>query len=374
MGLVCTGMIWGHAQSPPEIRPLHIGDTVPDITLNHIINYKTTSAKLSDFRGKLLILDFWATWCGACIGSFPRTHRLQVEFNNQVQFLPVAYESPETSRKMLDRIQKNEGITIPSVTSDTILIKLFPHRVLPHYVWIGKSGHVIAITGLEDLTYSNISKFLSDQAPVLPVKTDYQIPFNRNRPLFLDGNGGNGSQTVYRSVISRYVPGIDGCSGSGIKSMNSIHGRRIYAVNTTIVNLYRMALGKSYTKFLPRSRVILDVKDTDRVITGLSGRKYIEWLQRNGYCYELQVPPALMHKAFDIMAQELNRYFKAMLGISARMEKRTVPCYVLIRTTKDNKVLTKGGKSIHQVSAYNLKILTPDTRVTTLWEKVTPPL
>ncbi len=35
-----------------KIQPLTIGDTLPDIALNNIINYKTTSARLSDFRDK----------------------------------------------------------------------------------------------------------------------------------------------------------------------------------------------------------------------------------------------------------------------------------------------------------------------------------
>jgi len=48
-------------------RPLSIGEKVPDAALNNLVNYKTSSAKLSDFKGKLVILDFMHTSCRSCL-------------------------------------------------------------------------------------------------------------------------------------------------------------------------------------------------------------------------------------------------------------------------------------------------------------------
>lgn len=52
--------IYCNAQKIPK-RELTIGDTLPDVEINNIVNYKAKSVKASDFKGKLLILDFWAT-------------------------------------------------------------------------------------------------------------------------------------------------------------------------------------------------------------------------------------------------------------------------------------------------------------------------
>jgi len=50
------------AQAPP-VKALSIGDTVPDITIANVYNYRSSTIRLSDLKGKLVILDFWSTWC-----------------------------------------------------------------------------------------------------------------------------------------------------------------------------------------------------------------------------------------------------------------------------------------------------------------------
>jgi thiol-disulfide isomerase/thioredoxin len=68
---------------------IRIGETCPDVALSPIVNFKTSHATIADFKGKLLILDFWATWCAPCVSMIPVTDSLQKEFEGKIQILSV---------------------------------------------------------------------------------------------------------------------------------------------------------------------------------------------------------------------------------------------------------------------------------------------
>jgi peroxiredoxin len=69
-------------EKPPEARVemLKIGATAPDFTMTDAAG---KTVKISDFKGKVIILDFWAPWCGPCIASMPHTQQVATTYKDQ---------------------------------------------------------------------------------------------------------------------------------------------------------------------------------------------------------------------------------------------------------------------------------------------------
>src|SRR5690606_1103827 len=71
-------------------EPMQMGNLIPDelwdtpLTLWNAANDRTETITLNDYRGKVIILDFWATWCKSCIANMPRMHQLQDQFEGDV--------------------------------------------------------------------------------------------------------------------------------------------------------------------------------------------------------------------------------------------------------------------------------------------------
>jgi thiol-disulfide isomerase/thioredoxin len=169
------------AQSPP-VKALSIGDTVPDITLTNVYNYPDSVIRLSDLKGKLVILDFWSITCLSCIAFLPKIDSLQIEFENEVQFILVnnevgnkSLQYEEKARSFVNSWDFRYGyrINLPvSFNRNKSLRKMFPFIVVPHYVWIGPENELLAITSTSELTTATISSALKGETKNISQKID----------------------------------------------------------------------------------------------------------------------------------------------------------------------------------------------------------
>lgn len=297
------------------IKPLNIGDKVPDISFN-MVNYPSKTAKLSDFANKLVILDFWATWCTGCLHSFPKMDSLQQQYADKLQVLLVNTKSTSDDelkiQSLFNRLQtKNK---LPSTIKDTIADKLFRHKSLPHYVWLF-NGKIKAFTSSEQVTNKNIDAVLAGQQVPFRMKID-DYDYNNKEPLFLNGNGGNGNNILYRSMITGYTDGL--LVTSSKSETNDKLVTRFTIINSPIIRLYQNAYQKSVIK----SRLLLEVKDAAKL---LNNGDWDSWKYDNTYCYEIITPAISMDKVYQKMREDLANFF----GYTAAIEKRKVKCFVL---------------------------------------------
>jgi len=320
-------------------RAIAIGDKVPDLRITHILNYRDKATSLYAFKGKLLILDFWDTWCATCVEALPRLDSLQKAFGDSICILPVTSQEENAIRKFLQQNLYLKGLPITTATGDTTLRRHFPHTQLPHDVWIDKNGKVCAITDTQYINTRNIRAVLQGKIPSWAVKSD-NTGFDENKPIL-----GLARLTGFYSALTPYLPGLPPVFGTREDTL--AHTVRTYAVNFPILKLYMMAWGRLL--YFPPNRICLEVKDSTRFLYDPQNTYRADWDRKNSYVYESILPANTPDSVrLSVMRQDLDRF----LALHGRMEKRKLDCLVLSLSGKDTSLFrSRGGKAINTLNA-----------------------
>ncbi|WP_426328720.1 TlpA family protein disulfide reductase [Pedobacter sp. R-06] len=359
--LLCP-IFWVHAQDKnisvtsgsANNRGIAIGQQVPDVLIQNISGLKGSDKKpvalaLSTFKGKLLILDFWATWCSPCIAMIPKMEALQEEFKGRVQFLPVAYQSFKEVDAFYQKLLRQTGkvSSLPMVYADTTLVRLFPHQTLPHYVWIGGDGVVKAITDRQAVSRENINSLLAAGSLDLKVKKDERMFYDTSKPLFFEGEDLDNS--IFRSQLSGYITNI----GRGIyKDVDVQSGRpvrRITGRNLTVPELFRIAYKKEKKETALEDGLVEEFDPKN-----LASADFLDWLkQGRGYCYELMINQQSSARTYALMQDELKGFFS---DYRVGLEKRKIQALALVRTSSKDKLRTSGGQPSVYVDGFGCKL------------------
>ena len=84
-----------------------------------------TTVKLSDYRGKVVVVDVWATWCGYCVREIPGLIQLQQEAIANKQPVQLIGVSIDKSHGAVDNYMKHTAFNYPVVYVDDPLMKIF---------------------------------------------------------------------------------------------------------------------------------------------------------------------------------------------------------------------------------------------------------
>jgi thiol-disulfide isomerase/thioredoxin len=101
--------------------------------------------RLDQWRGKILILNFWATWCEPCRKEIPEFIRIQQQYRDQgLQFVGIAIDQPEKVASFAGEIQFNYPLLIGNLDAIELSRKLGNTiGALPFSVIIDRSGNLV---------------------------------------------------------------------------------------------------------------------------------------------------------------------------------------------------------------------------------------
>lgn len=326
-----------HAFAQNEIKPLTIGDRVPDFIMEKVINYKKPFAKLSDFKSKLTIIDFWATWCAPCVRELPRLDSLQTEFKNKIVIITITSQKEDLIKKTLSNIPSLKRIKIPFVIEDKLVHKFFPHKSVPHDVIINEKGEVIAITTADNISRESILNLLNGKLIKFKLKKDSLL--DDDMPLFISKDA---PKVLYHSLFTARKDGLP--AGSSLKFLNDNLDSivRFYATNLDIINLYKRAYNVERNGyFYENSQIDFKVKDINRFWPPDYNTHPVEadkWKIKNTFCYDLIVPPALTKSMYGMMQKDLDIFF----NLKSNMISEKRQCLILT-SLDEKKYKSKGG-------------------------------
>jgi thiol-disulfide isomerase/thioredoxin len=101
------------------------------------------TVRLSDFRGKVVLVEFWATWCGPCVRGLPVLADIARREGSDVVFLAINTDDSESKERVRDFLRERR-LEITALLRGREVSRLFGVGPIPHTVVIAKDGTIVA--------------------------------------------------------------------------------------------------------------------------------------------------------------------------------------------------------------------------------------
>ncbi len=151
------------ARASDDAPAAEVGRLAPELRVQDLINAPDgmTAENLNwkSLRGKVVVLEFWATWCGPCVAAIPHLNRLTEQYKDKdVVVIAISDEPRETVANFLEQ-RPMRGIV--AMNPERNMFRDYGIRGIPHTVVVDAYGRIADITHPSALTDRQMARYLS---------------------------------------------------------------------------------------------------------------------------------------------------------------------------------------------------------------------
>ena len=173
MGLVLTALFPALAKAAPP----QVGEPAPALGLEKLLQAPDgAKADWDSLRGKVVVLDFWATWCVPCLADIPFLNTLQKKYKDKAMRFISITDEPESVVNLLQKESPINGWI--GLDTDGSAFKAFGISRRPTTIVVDRQGRVVGWTGIDVLVYSPeiLDDLLAGKPRTLPGPSSVRTP------------------------------------------------------------------------------------------------------------------------------------------------------------------------------------------------------
>jgi peroxiredoxin len=139
VGLVAGYFVYKEVTRVGKPGLINVGTEAPDFSIK---GRDGREIKLSDYRGKVVFLNFWATWCAPCVAEMPDMEVMMNRFKDRkFQMLAVTVDN---NWKVVDKFYEDHNLTLPSFLDPGHQVSnLYKVTKFPETFLIDANGYVV---------------------------------------------------------------------------------------------------------------------------------------------------------------------------------------------------------------------------------------
>ena len=305
-----TGMsFWGLAADKAST-----GHPAPPLNLEKLLQAPADAVASWDaLKGKVVVLEFWATWCGPCIEAVPHLNELADEFKEKgLQFIAITDEKESVVQPFLKRKAMRAWV---GLDTDRSMFKDYGVSGIPHSVVVGTNGVIAWVTHPDGLSAALINNVLAGKPAAHPA------PRREEKRVAAEPSETRVEPPLFQVLLRPSSVENDGSSSSSGPSGTGPAGK-MYFAETKGVSLLSLAYWAYRTT-------------ESRLVTNAA-------LPEGKFDVLINVP----HAASETIPELLSDTLATTFGLRGRKETRDVEVYEL--TAKESKLeetVSTGGSS-----------------------------